>query len=75
MAQIPTVEKAIINWLNVLQEGSVLLTLTIVREIIMAMLMSMAPKVFDIKAPDGSTFQCSDSFLQKWLHHTMEWSE
>jgi hypothetical protein len=55
-AQIPTVEKAIINWLNALRDGSMPLTLVTVRGIVVATLMSMAPEVFEIKAPDGSTF-------------------
>ena len=74
-AQLPTVKKAIVNQLNTLQNGSVPLTLITVRGIVITMLMSMAPKVFEIKEPDGSSFQCSDSFLQQWLHNTMGWSE
>ena len=74
-AQFPTVEKAIINRLNALRDGSVPLTLVTVRGIVVATLISMAPEVFEIKAPDGSTFRCSDSFLRQWLHNTMGWSE
>jgi hypothetical protein len=39
------------------------------------MLMNMAPEIFDIKASDRSSFRCSDSFLQEWLHNTMGWTE
>ena len=35
----------------------------------------MAPEIFEQKAQDGTTFRCSDSFLRKWLHETMNWSE
>lgn len=35
----------------------------------------MAPEIFDQRAKDGSKFCCSDSFLRKWLHETMKWSE
>lgn len=74
-AQFPAVEKAIIDRLNTLRDGSVPLTLVMIRGIVVAMLMSMAPEVFRVKASDGSTFQCSDSFLRQWLHHVMGWSE
>lgn len=46
-----------------------------IRGIVIAMLMNMAPEIFDIKASDGSSFRCSDSFLRQWLHNTMGWSE
>jgi hypothetical protein len=35
----------------------------------------MAPSIFDQQAKDGSRFRCSDSFLRKWLHETLRWSE
>ncbi|KAG2157537.1 hypothetical protein DEU56DRAFT_722553, partial [Suillus clintonianus] len=39
------------------------------------MVSDKAPEIFEWKAKDGSTFQCSDSFLQNWLHTTLHWSE
>ena len=39
------------------------------------MLMSMALEVFEIKASDGLTFRCSDSFFWQWLHNVMGWLE
>ncbi|KAF8120185.1 hypothetical protein EV363DRAFT_1191847, partial [Boletus edulis] len=71
----PTVEKAIVDRLNALRNGSVPLTLVTIRGVVVAMLMNMAPEIFNIKAPDGSFFRCSDSFLRAWLHKTMGWSE
>lgn len=71
----PAVEKAIIDRLNALRGGSVPLTLVTIRGISIAMLINMAPEIFDIKASDGSSFRCSDTFLREWLHNTMGWSE
>jgi hypothetical protein len=35
----------------------------------------MAPKVFEKRTKDGSSFRCSDSYLRHWLHGTLLWSE
>lgn len=51
------------------------LTLVTIRGIFVATILDMAPEIFEQKAADGSTFRCSDSFLRKWLHETMGWSE
>lgn len=72
-ANFPTVEKAIIDRLNTLRDGSVPLTLVTIRGVVVAILMDMAPEIFDIKASDGSSFRCSDSFLRAWLRNTMGW--
>jgi hypothetical protein len=40
-----------------------------------ATILKMAPKIFDKQVKDGSAFHCSDSFLRKWLHRTLLWSE
>ena len=34
-----------------------------------------APDVFLKKLKDGSSFKCSDSFVRKFLHNTLRWSE
>ncbi|KAN0097881.1 hypothetical protein V8E55_002327, partial [Tylopilus felleus] len=59
----PTVEKAIIDWLDALHNRSVPLTLVTIKGIIVAMLMDMVPEIFDVQASDRSSFQCSDNFL------------
>lgn len=41
----------------------------------MATILDMAPEIFETRAKDGTQFRCSDSFLRKWLHETMNWSE
>jgi len=46
-----------------------------VRGIVVATILKMAPEIFDKRAKDGSSFHCSDSFLCKWLHGTLLWSE
>jgi hypothetical protein len=35
----------------------------------------MAPQIFEKKAKDGSFFHCSESFLHKWLHGALDWSQ
>jgi hypothetical protein len=37
--------------------------------------MKMAPEIFDAEANDSSKFWCSDSFLRKWVHGALNWSE
>ncbi|KAG1809148.1 uncharacterized protein BJ212DRAFT_1484655 [Suillus subaureus] len=61
--QFPTVEKAIITYLNQLQDASVPLTLATIRGIVFALIMQLAPEIFEIKAANGSEFRCSDSFI------------
>lgn len=73
--QFPTVEKAIITHLNQLRDASVPLTLVTIRGIVVALIMQLAPEIFEIKAADGSEFRCSDSFIRQWLRTTLNWSE
>jgi hypothetical protein len=40
-----------------------------------AMISDLAPAIFEQQANDGSTFHCSDSFIQNWHHQTLHWSE
>jgi hypothetical protein len=74
-ARHPEVVKAIINRLNGLRDAAAPLTLVTIRGIFVATIMEMAPEIFEQKASDGTKFRCSDSFLRKWLHKTMNWSE
>ena len=64
-----------IKWLNALRDVGAILTLVTVWGIMIAMVSELAPEIFTKKAKDGTTFQCSDSFLQHWLHDTLNWSE
>ncbi|KIK80132.1 hypothetical protein PAXRUDRAFT_159484, partial [Paxillus rubicundulus Ve08.2h10] len=59
----PTVENVIMDHLTALWKGPVPLTLIMIRGIIIAMLMDMAPEVFNVKASDGLAFRCLDSFV------------
>jgi hypothetical protein len=40
-----------------------------------AMISDLAPDIFQQKAKDGSQFQCSEAFVRRWLHDTLDWSE
>ncbi|KAG1889402.1 hypothetical protein F4604DRAFT_1530825, partial [Suillus subluteus] len=40
-----------------------------------AVISDLAPQIFHQRAKDGSQFQCSDTFVRHWLHHTLHWSE
>ena len=66
---------AITNRLEQLREASAPVTLVTVRGIVVATILKMAPEIFDRCAKDGSSFRCSDSYLRKWLHGTLLWSE
>jgi hypothetical protein len=74
-AQHPEVVEAIIRRLNGLRDAAAPLTLVTIRGIFVATILDMAPEIFEQKASDGTKFRCSDSFLRKWLHETMNWSE
>ncbi|KAG1866767.1 hypothetical protein F4604DRAFT_1682829 [Suillus subluteus] len=54
--QFPTVEKAVITCLNQLRDASVPLILVTIRGIVVALIMQLAPEIFDIKAADSSEF-------------------
>jgi hypothetical protein len=71
----PEVVETIISQLNLLWDAAALLTLVTIQGIFMATILNMAPEIFEWKAKDGTKFHCSDSFLRKWLHKTMNWSE
>jgi hypothetical protein len=74
-AAYPDVVNAIKQRLESLREASAPVTLVTVRATAVAVILNMAPEIFEKEAKDGSKFQCSDSFLQGWLHGTMLWSE
>ena len=58
-----------------MRDAAAPLTLVTIRGIFVATILEKAPEIFEQKANDGTKFHCSDSFLQKWLHETMNWSE
>ncbi|KAG2748079.1 hypothetical protein P692DRAFT_20691496, partial [Suillus brevipes Sb2] len=68
------VEKAIIKHLEVLHDNGAVLTVITIRAIMIAMISDLAPEIFDHRAKDGSQFQCSDTFVQCWLHNILHWS-
>lgn len=51
------------------------LSLVSIRGIFVAIVLRMAPQIMEATLDDGSEFRCSDSFLRRWLHETMNWSE
>ncbi len=71
----PDVIDEIKKVLKALQDFSALVTLVTVCEVVIATIPHMKPEIFERRARDGSQFQCSDSFLQHWLHKCMHWLE
>jgi hypothetical protein len=71
----PQVTETIISQLNALRDAAAPLTLVTIQGIFVATILNMAPEIFEERASDGTKFRCSDSFLRKWLHETMNWSE
>jgi hypothetical protein len=69
------VAETIIKQLNALRDAAAPLTLVTIRGIFVMTILDMASKIFEQKAHNGTTFRCLDSFLWKWLHETMNWSE
>jgi hypothetical protein len=41
----------------------------------LATILTRVPEVFEKKFRDGSTFRASDTFMRRWLHETMKWSQ
>lgn len=66
---------AVIKHLTALRDASAPLTVVTIRGVFVATILRMEPAIFDKIAKDGSRFRCSDSFLWKWLHETLNWSE
>lgn len=75
LAGYPDVVQTIVNRLEALRKAHAPLTLVSIRAITVASILREAPEVFERKAPDGSTFRCSDSFLRRFLHEQLHWSE
>lgn len=74
-AAYPDVVDAITKNLDQLQEAAAPITLVTVRGVVVATILKMAPEIFQKQSKDGSSFRCSDSYLRRWLHGTMLWSE
>jgi hypothetical protein len=58
-----------------MREAGVALSLLTVRAIMVATIQCKAPEIFTLIQSDGTCFKCSDSFVCKFLHLTMGWSE
>ncbi len=74
-APYPEVIEAIKTCFSALRKVSSPITLVTVYGIVVATILCMQPDIFEKIASDGSSFHCSDSYLWKWLHETMLWSE
>lgn len=61
--------------LEQLRDSGAPLSLVTIRGIIVAVILRMAPEIFEKKGKDGSVFRCSDSWVRRWLHRTLNWSE
>ncbi len=75
LAGYPHVVEVIIKRLEDLRAAHAPLDLVSIRGVVVATILRMAPEIFEHKAPDGSAFQCSDTFLRRFLHEQMHWSE
>ncbi|KAJ7306721.1 hypothetical protein DFH08DRAFT_663321, partial [Mycena albidolilacea] len=51
------------------------LHLVSIRAIMVAAIKKERPHLFSRVMPDGSEFRCSDSFVRKFLHNKMQWSQ
>jgi hypothetical protein len=70
----PVASKIILTHLKGLHAASVPLTLTTIRGLMICQLQHLAPEIFEDWAPDGTQFHCSESFVRKYLQHTVGWS-
>lgn len=75
LAGYPQVVDVIIKRLTALRKNHAPLTIVTIRGIAVASILRTAPEIFERKAPDGSVFRCSDTFLRRFLHENMQWSE
>jgi hypothetical protein len=71
----PDVVKLITNQLKGLRTVGVVLTLLTVRAIMVAFIEAQVPHIFKHLAKNGTRFKCSDSFVRKFLHNVLRWSE
>ena len=58
-----------------LREIGVTLTLLSIHAIMVRIIQEKAPELFEQKRKDGFRFKCSESFIWKYLHKTLGWSE
>ncbi len=75
-AKYPLVVDKIAKRLEDVRAAKAPLSLVTIRGIFIATLVKEAPEVLEtVVKKDGSKFHCSDSFLRKWLHDRLRWSE
>jgi len=53
----------------------VTLTLLTIRAIMVAIIQDRAPQIFKDTQKNGTRFKCSDTFVRKFLHNVLRWSE
>ena len=75
LAGYPRVVEVIVKRLEDLRNAHAPLDLVTIRGVVVATILRLAPEIFECKAPDGSTFRCSDTFLRRFLHENLHWSE
>ncbi len=75
-AKYPEVSDKIAERLEAVRSAKAPLSLVTIRGIFLATLLKEAPEVLEkVVKKDGTKFHCSDSYLRKWLHDRMKWSE
>lgn len=71
LIKYPNVTEKIIKTLTDLHNCHIVLTLTTVHGLMIAQLKFSAPLIFKTPSADGTLFQCSEEFVQKFLHRSM----
>ena len=60
--------------LSELRTASITLTLTTIRGVMVGQLQHLVPQIFLEPSKDSTLFRCSESFVQKFLKHSLGWS-
>ena len=58
-----------------LRETGATVSLVGARGVMLAVIRTRAPEILEKRFSDGSTFRASDSYMRKWLHETLHWSQ
>lgn len=74
LSPYPDVVKAIVDQLSTLRQVGIALTTSRCRGLIVGLLRYTIPQIFATKAFDGSTFKCSDSWVQTFLYENLRYT-
>lgn len=74
LAKYPEVTKTIIEDLRALRAVGVALDTMRCRGVIIARITVSCPEIFEATAKDGSKFRCTESWVKKFVHRTLNWT-